>query len=81
MNYNIYEPTAEQKSKIGMVETPPISCDFKVGDEVTFTNDFGVSFPEHKIVGFSPVVEGERFIYYNNTAWWFPCAPRQLTKK
>lgn len=45
-------------------ETPPVPCDFKLGDKVTFTNDNGIAFHGHVVTGFSPTVEGGgRFVY------------------
>ena len=35
-------------------ETPPVPCDFKLGDKVTFTNDNGIAFHGHVVTGFSP---------------------------
>lgn len=61
---------------------PPASCqpcDFKVGDIVTFTNDYGVAFPHKVITGFAPEAEHGRFVYYDSDAWWFPVSPESLT--
>ena len=52
--------------------TPPVPCDFKLGDQVVFTNDYGVPFTDKLVTGFTPSVEdGGRFIYLDNSAWWF----------
>lgn len=65
-----------------MVSTPPLPCDFKVGDRVIFTNDYGVSF--HKVVrGFTRKPQGVdilRFVYLDLDCWWFPVEPESLTK-
>lgn len=53
---------------------------FKVGDKVTFTNEFGVSFNGLTIIG----IEKDnsfygRQIYTNSDAYWFPHKPSELT--
>lgn len=59
--------------------SPPIPCDLKLGDVVTFTNDFGVAFSDLKVTGFTPSVEGHgRFVYLDKDSWWFPVKPDQL---
>lgn len=62
-------------------KTPPVPCEFAVGDRVTFTNDYGVQFFNRVVTGFSPAVEGGRFIYFDNDAWWFPISPANLAKQ
>ncbi|CAN7569646.1 hypothetical protein [Acidovorax delafieldii] len=59
--------------------TPPQECDFNVGDTVTFTNDYGVSFPGKLITGFASTIEYGRFIYLDSDSWWFPVKPESLT--
>ena len=65
-------------------ETPPEPCEFKVGDIVTFTNCYGVSFPGRKIIGFAKKGESWRkdcFVHLNNGAYWFGNSPNSLTKE
>ncbi|WP_371436300.1 hypothetical protein [Polaromonas sp.] len=61
--------------------TSPVPCEFKVGDLVTFTNDYGVVFPDMIVTGFSPTVEHGRFVYFDASAWWFPVSPASLKKQ
>lgn len=64
-----------------MVQDPPISCDFKIGDIVKFTNDYGVEFEPRTIIGFTTpkdILHG-RFIHIDTDAPWFPVKPEQLT--
>ena len=65
-------------------ETPPEPCDFKVNDIVTFTNDYGVSFHERKVIGFSKKGEVRRddcFVHLSgDTPYWFGISPKNLTK-
>lgn len=59
--------------------SPPVPCDLKLGDVVTFTNDFGVAFNDLKVTGFTPCFEGHgRFVYLDKDSWWFPVKPDQL---
>ena len=64
------------------MKVSPIECDFKVGDVVTFTNDYDVSFKDLKVIGFC---EDDsfygRFIYLNKDSYWFPCDPKDLKKQ
>lgn len=68
----------------GLQPSPHIPCGFKLGDRVTYTNDYGVSFP-HVVIGFA--VDDSfagRSIYHIpvNGSWddagWFPCRPDNL---
>lgn len=64
-----------------LAKVSPIECDLQVGDTVTFTNDYGVSFEGMTVVGFDhEAEEGDRFIYLDSDAWWFPHTRAQLTK-
>ena len=65
-----------------LLEKPPIECDFKIGDKVTFTNEFGVSFKNHTIIGFDKDDSFYgRFIYIDTDSYWFPHKPNELTKE
>jgi hypothetical protein len=59
---------------------PPVDCAFKPGDDVIYTNDYGLEFPL-TVVGFTPKVPDEGwkgFIYVNSCSWWFPLKPASL---
>lgn len=60
---------------------PPVQCHVQVGDMVTFTNGYGIAFHDQIVTGFSPTVEGGRFVYFDNAAWWFPVKPSRMTKQ
>lgn len=68
--------------KRDLVDFPPVGpCQFQVGDKVTFTNEYGVSFPGKIITGFareSDTFHG-RFIHTAGEAYWFPSRPDELT--
>lgn len=67
-------PTREQ-----LLQESPIPCDFKIGDQVTYTNEYGVSFTGQKVIGFfiNPDLP-DRFIHTDSDAWWFPKKPSEL---
>lgn len=59
---------------------PPVDCEFSVGDTVVFTNEYGVSFPGLRVIGFADDDSFYgRFIHLNTGAWWFPVRPGELT--
>lgn len=64
-----------------MRDFPPEGCEFKVGDVVSYKNDYGVVFEPRVIIGFAfpgdEVCGG--FIYLNVDCWWFPMEPKSLT--
>lgn len=67
---------------VNVQSEPPASCqscDLKVGDVVTFTNDYGLKFPHKVVTGFAPEAEYGRYVYYDSDAWWFPVRPESLT--
>lgn len=66
------------KNDYGLCEEPPVPCDLKVGDRVTYTNEEGLQFPGMIVIGFSrdDSFYG-RFIHIARPsgdpgAWWFP---------
>lgn len=72
----IYGAPKPQNVPSDMQDTPPAPCDFKVGDRVTFINDYGVKFPGKTVRGFTKeVTSWGAFIYWNNEAWWHPSKP------
>jgi hypothetical protein len=61
-----------------LIESP---CDLKVGDVVTFTNDYGVSFENMIVIGFAKpehYLHG-RFIHISSDSPWFPTKRESLT--
>lgn len=67
-------------------QEPPIPCDLKVGDRVTFTNEYGISFHDMRVIGFA---EDDsfygRFIHITGPtypgAYWFPHKPSELKEE
>lgn len=71
----------KKKAFIASLEkTAPAGCEFKVGDIVTYTNEYGVSFDNREIVGFSSKEDmlGVRFIHLDQDAYWFPLSIAEL---
>jgi len=60
--------------------TAPVDCELKVGDIVTYTNEYGVSFDNREIVGFSSKEDmlRDRFIHLDQDAYWFPLSIAEL---
>jgi hypothetical protein len=65
---------------------PPVQCDLKVGDRVTYTNEYGVSFPRMLVIGFAhdDSFYG-RFVHLAGPdhpgAYWFPHRRDELAKE
>lgn len=60
-------------------KTPPKECNFKVGDIVTYTNEYGVKFYNREIIGFSTfMLNSGRFIHLSKEAFWFPNRPEDF---
>jgi hypothetical protein len=75
------------RSKIeGYLTESPVLCEFKLGDLVEFTNEFGVIFQNMVVIGFSvpdPTFrQGDSFIHINTLngggAHWFPHSVKEL---
>ncbi|WP_368640448.1 hypothetical protein ABRZ04_04335 [Castellaniella ginsengisoli] len=67
-------------------QTPPVPCDLAVGDRVTFTNEFGVSFAGMRVIGFADDDSFYgKFIHLTGPvhpgAYWFPHGRTELTKE
>lgn len=64
-----------------MCSDPPAGCDWRVGDLVKFTNDYGVEFGPYTIQGFT--LPGDelngRVVYLDYDCYWFPTKPSSLT--
>lgn len=76
----------------GLQPVPPVECGLKVGDTVTYTNEYGVKFAGLHIVGFGKTANGMeptknhptpgllgRFVYIDTSCYWFPKRPDELT--
>lgn len=59
---------------------PPEGCHFQVGDIVTFTNEYGVSFENKMVIGFDHS-NNDRPIHTAGEAYWFGSEVHSLSKK
>jgi hypothetical protein len=70
-SYGDIEKFAAEQAQIS-----PVPCDFKVGDKVTYTNEYGVVWPGKEIIGFRASIDPDflpdRFIYIDTDGYWFP---------
>lgn len=65
-----------------MVLVSPVECGLKVGDEVVYTNDYGVQFQGKKVRGFCSEQQSYGGLVYLEPmgAWWFPVKPESLAR-
>lgn len=54
--------------------------DLKVGDKVMFTNDYGVTFGPHEVLGFCKPSKTGRCIFLDYDCYWFPAKVENVTK-
>lgn len=76
-----YEKRFTEKVRAGDIE---ISDEkelggLKIGQKVTFTNDYGVKFGGHKVLAFQCPDRYGRAVFINYDCFWFPCTPESLT--
>ena len=75
--------TVDYAAKLEQVA--PEGCDLKVGDIVTFVNDYGVIFPGKEVIGFDTsehnLKQYGNFIHIDTDAYWFPHKRSELIKE
>ena len=60
-------------------EKAGIETSLKVGDKVTFTNNYGVKFPGHRILGFCKTDEYGRCVFLDVDCYRISFRPESLT--
>ena len=55
-----------------------IETDFRVGQQVSFTNEYGVRFEPHVIMGFCKPELSGRCVYLDYDCYWFPTKLKSL---
>ncbi len=70
----------EKELQATLLKECPFGTGLKVGDIVTFTNEYGVSFPNQKILGFDSEKWNNRYVFLEKDAYWFPVPAESLTK-
>ena len=78
--YEALSTTNKEEFIASLRKTPPVKCEFRVGDVVTLTNYFGIKFTGLKVVGFADNTEFYgRFIHLDGgDSWSFPERPTDL---
>jgi hypothetical protein len=68
-----------KRNNVTVLDSLP-DCPLHKGQKVTFTNDYGASFENQEILGFTPKQEswGGR-VYLDKDSYWFPVQINQLT--
>jgi hypothetical protein len=60
-------------------KTSPVDCEFKIGEKVSYTNDYGVTFDDHTVIGFAENTEFYgKFIYLDLDCYWSATSPDKL---
>lgn len=62
----------------------PRDFDLKIGDKVIYTNDYGVEFKGHTIVGFTNdhfLFKYGNCVYLDKDSYWCPVKPESLEKE
>jgi hypothetical protein len=81
MNAILTSPARTHTSN-DLLKVSPVECNFKRGDTVTYTIEYGVEFNVLKVIGFSEPEELHgRFIHLDKESWWFPVHEHQLQLK
>lgn len=75
-----YNPANDPKVINGIQE----AYGLKVGDQVEYTNPYGLTFGPHKVVGFvqnpDPDFLPNNTVYINSDSPWYPVEPSCLRK-
>lgn len=78
-----FKEWAKTNEPQGLQECPR-DFDLRVGDKVTYTNDYGVEFKGHTIVGFTNdhlLFKYGNCVYLDTDSYWFPVKPESLRKE
>lgn len=82
----IHGAPAPSWRRFGLEEQPPEPTEYRIGQRVIFTNEYGLKF-EMEVVGFAKDSSFQgRFIHTiragtdgSGSAWWFPHRPSELS--
>lgn len=84
MNAKSYKSEFNQMVKKENIEVlnSTENSDLKIGDKVTFTNDYGVQFHNKEILGFrkNDNFLSDRVVYIDSDAYWFASNLKELKK-
>ena len=76
-----YEKRFTEKVRTGDIEISEEKelGGLKIGQKVTFTNDYGVKFSGHKVLAFQCPDRHGRSVFIDIDCFWFPCTLESLT--
>ena len=69
----------EKELQKTLLKECPFATGLKAGDIIIFTNEYGVSFPDLKILGFVSEKCNNRYVYLNKDSYWLPVSAEILT--
>lgn len=71
-----------EKKEVTVLDSIPES-ELRVGDTVTYTNSYGVVFPNNTVLGFCPPSDflPENRVYLDFDCYWSPTKLSELTKE
>ena len=73
-----------------LLQTTPEGCELKIGDIVTFINDYGIPFPGKEVIGYRDLSteidraaawRPDNIIHIDTDAYWFPHNAGELIKE
>ncbi len=69
------------QKKVKVLNVCPYNSGLTIGQKVSFTNEYGVSFLSRVVLGFAQKNDelNGRYIYINNVSYWFPVPFNSLT--
>lgn len=62
----------------GLLQVSPRPSGFRIGDKVTFTNENGVVFEGHQVIGFTEDEFNGRLVHIDTDCYWMPKTPKSL---
>lgn len=81
---NVYAEKFKEWAKINKSWTPLVQSvkglDLKVGDTVTYINDYGVKFLNLEVIGLCEPREYGECIFLNKSSYWAPVRPSNIVK-
>lgn len=79
VSYNVQKYAKKELSLV-----PPVDCNLEVGDFVTYENEYGVSFPNMVVIGFSQPTKWGKFVHFagqkHDGAYWYAEKPESFKK-
>lgn len=80
-HFNGWRARREKAGRCDIFDNPAdagLDTDLRVGNRVTFTNEYGVKFENLEVLGFCTPEFYGRCVYLNTDSYWFPCKLEEL---